>query len=49
MHLNKLNLVMMLWFDFRLKPIFDTAPAVSKIILPSKVVKSDFKNNHLAS
>ena len=39
--LDKLNLIRQ--FAFRLKPIFASAPAASKIILPSNVVKSDRK------
>ena len=36
---DKLNLIW--WFDFRLRQILATAPADSKILLTSKVVKSD--------
>ena len=43
--LDKFNLIW--WFDFKLNHIFTTAPAASKILLASKVVKSDPKNNHL--
>ena len=31
------------WFSFRLEPIFDTAPAASKMMLALKVVKIDSK------
>jgi len=37
------------WFGFRLKPIFNTAPAASKTMLASKGVKidSNISNSHL--
>jgi len=36
-------------FGFRLKPIFNTAPAACKNTARFKVVKIDQKNNHLAN
>jgi len=46
-YLDKLNLIW--WFDFRLWLIYDTILAASKILLASKVVRSDPKINHHAS
>ena len=39
--LDLINLI--LWFDFRLDPIFATTPVAPKILLASKMVKSDKK------
>ena len=36
---DKLNLIW--WFDFRLEPIFATSRATYKILLASKVVKTE--------
>ena len=37
------SLTLLWWFGERLKPIFATAPAASKIQLALKVIKSDLK------
>ncbi len=37
------------WFDFKLEPIFDTAPAASKNKARFKSGQSRLKNNHLTT
>ncbi len=46
--LGKLNLLLW-WFDFRLKPIYTTAPAASKNDAQFKSGQNRLENNHLAS
>jgi hypothetical protein len=43
------NLICQRWFNFKLEPIFDTAPAASKNEARFKSGQSQLKNNHPAT
>jgi len=42
------SLISQWWFNFRLKPIYDTAPTASKNTAQFKRGQNWLKNNHLA-